>query len=143
MSDLNDITLPEGYQPSNDEPYMSPVQRIYFRELLRQWKQELMFEADRTISAMHEEKAVFADPTDRASLETDRNFELRTRDRGRKLVGKIDRTIERLEDDDYGYCEECGVEIGLKRLTARPVTDLCIDCKTKEERLERARRRDE
>lgn len=143
MNDIDQIKLPEGYLPGDDEPYMSPQQRAFFRELLRSWKKELLDEAERTISAMHEEKAIFADPTDRATLETDRNFELRTRDRGRKLIGKIDRTIEHIEADEYGFCEECGVEIGLRRLQARPVTDLCIDCKTKQEHLERVQRGDD
>ncbi|MBF0284524.1 MAG: RNA polymerase-binding protein DksA [Magnetococcales bacterium] len=139
---LEEIKLPKGYRPSEDEPYMNPKQRAFFRQLLLDWKQQLLEDADRTVSAMNEEKAVFADPTDRATLETDRNFELRTRDRERKLIGKIDKTILKLIEDEYGYCEECGVEIGLRRLEARPVTDLCIDCKTKEEHLEKQRRPD-
>ncbi|NGZ27667.1 MAG: RNA polymerase-binding protein DksA, partial [Magnetococcales bacterium] len=108
----------------------------------KEWKGQLLHDAERTLTSMNEEKAVFADPTDRATLETDRNFELRTRDRERKLINKIDRTIEKIEADDYGYCEECGVEIGLRRMEARPVTNLCIDCKTKEEQMERQRRPD-
>ncbi|MEO5367007.1 MAG: RNA polymerase-binding protein DksA [Magnetococcus sp. WYHC-3] len=140
MSKLPEIELPPGYRPSEDEEYMCPMQRVFFRQLLRQWRAQLMDEAEKTMVIMHEEKAVFADPADRATLETDRNFELRTRDRERKLIGKIDKVIEIIERDEYGYCEECGVEIGLKRLEARPVTDLCIDCKTKSERLEKQRR---
>ncbi|MBF0137134.1 MAG: RNA polymerase-binding protein DksA [Magnetococcus sp. DMHC-1] len=140
MSKIADIHVPEGYRPSPDEPYMSPIQRAFFRKLLLTWKNQLIEEAEKTVSVMNEEKAIFADPTDRASLETDRNFELRTRDRERKLISKIDRTIENIEADDYGFCESCGVEIGLRRLEARPVTDLCIDCKTKEEHLEKIRR---
>jgi DnaK suppressor protein len=119
---------------------MNPKQRAYFRDLLLKWKKDLLGETERTLSAMHEEETVFADPTDRATMEADRNFELRARDRGRKLVGKLDRTIETIRADDYGYCEECGVEIGLRRLEARPVTDLCIDCKTKQEQMERVNR---
>ncbi len=137
MEKIADIKLPKGYVPSEDETYMEPQQRAFFYNLLLDWKRQLMEDADKTVSVMTEEKAIFADPTDRASLETDRNFELRTRDRERKLISKIDRTMEIIEADDYGYCEECGVEIGLRRLEARPVTDLCITCKTKAERQER------
>ncbi|MEO5339931.1 MAG: RNA polymerase-binding protein DksA [Magnetococcus sp. MYC-9] len=137
MSKIADITLPERYRPSEDEEYMSPRQRAFFSRLLLEWRAQLMEEADKTLAAMTEEKAIFADPTDRAALETDRNFELRTRDRERKLIAKIDRTLAVIEADEYGYCEECGVEIGLKRLEARPVTDLCIGCKTRAERREK------
>ncbi|ABK45784.1 transcriptional regulator, TraR/DksA family [Magnetococcus marinus MC-1] len=137
---IADIILPEGYTPSEDEEYMCEMQRAFFRHQLLIWKQQLVEEAEKTVLGMHEEKAVFADPTDRASLETDRNFELRTRDRERKLIGKIDRTIRTIEEDEYGFCSGCGVEIGLGRLQARPVTDLCIDCKTKEEQMERVHR---
>ncbi|MBF0159683.1 MAG: RNA polymerase-binding protein DksA [Magnetococcales bacterium] len=137
---IAEIVLPQGYHPSEDEEYMSLQQKAFFRQLLLDWRQQLVSESERIVAIMNEEQTVFADPTDRATLETDRNFELRARDRERKLIGKIDRTLEILETDDYGYCMTCGVEIGLRRLEARPVTDLCIDCKTKEEHLEKARR---
>jgi DnaK suppressor protein len=137
MSKIADIELPEKYIPSDEEEYMSPKQRAFFYRLLMEWRQQLMEDADKTLAAMTEEKAMFADPTDRAALETDRNFELRTRDRERKLIVKIDRTIAVIEANEYGYCEECGVEIGLKRLEARTVTDLCIGCKTRAERREK------
>ncbi len=137
MVKIADIVLPAGYVPSEEEEYMSPEQRAFFYRLLMDWRQQLMEDADKTLAAMTEEKAIFADPTDRAALETDRNFELRTRDRERKLISKIDRTISVLEANEYGFCEECGVEIGLKRLEARPVTDLCIGCKTRAERREK------
>ncbi len=137
MSSLEGIEIPDDYEPSDDEEYMNPQQRVYFRKLLGEWKRQLLEDAERTVSVMIEEKAVFADPADRATLETDRNFELRTRDRGRKLISKIDKTIRTIEADEYGFCEGCGVEIGLKRLAARPVTDLCIDCKTKSEQKEK------
>ncbi|MBF0370457.1 MAG: RNA polymerase-binding protein DksA [Magnetococcales bacterium] len=137
---ISDIKLPKGYVLSDDEPYMSPNQRAFFMRLLNEWKVQLLDEAEKTVSVMTEEKAVFADPTDRAALETDRNFELRTRDRERKLISKIDRTIETIEQDDYGYCEDCGVEIGLQRLQVRPVTDLCVGCKTQEEQQEKVHR---
>ncbi|MGN7610484.1 RNA polymerase-binding protein DksA [Magnetococcales bacterium HHB-1] len=135
---IADIVLPEGYRPEDDPNYMSPNQRAYFRQLLIDWREQLVSEAEKTIHVMHEERAAFADPSDRATLETNRNFELRTRDRGRKLVAKINRTIEKIEWDDYGYCDDCGVEIGLRRLKVRPVTNLCIDCKTRSERKEKA-----
>ncbi|MBF0191735.1 MAG: RNA polymerase-binding protein DksA [Magnetococcales bacterium] len=137
---IADIQLPEGYRPSEDEEFMCPNQRAFFRKLLLEWEEQLLEEAEKTVNIMTEEKAIFADPTDRASLETDRNFELRTRDRERKLISKIKRTIDAIEENEYGYCEECGVEIGLRRLEARPVTDLCISCKTAAERQEKVTR---
>ncbi|NGZ07719.1 MAG: RNA polymerase-binding protein DksA [Magnetococcales bacterium] len=137
---IAEIQLPEGYRPSEEEEYMCPNQRAFFRRLLLDWEEQLLEEAEKTVTIMTEEKAIFADPTDRASLETDRNFELRTRDRERKLISKIKRTIEAIEENEYGFCEECGVEIGLRRLEARPVTDLCIGCKTAAERQEKVTR---
>lgn len=137
MGKIADIKLPKGYVPSKEEVYMGPEQRAFFLRLLLDWRGQLLDDADKTLAIMTEEKAIFADPTDRASLETDRNFELRTRDRERKLIAKIDHTIGMIESDEYGFCEECGVEIGLKRLEARPVTDLCIGCKTRAERKEK------
>ena len=139
MSKIADIELPDGYVPSGEETYMEPKQRAFFRRLLMDWRQQLTEDADKTLAVMTEEKAIFADPTDRAAMETDRNFELRTRDRERKLISKIDHTIVMIELDEYGFCEDCGVEIGLKRLEARPVTDLCISCKTRAERQEKIR----
>ena len=137
MGKIADIKLLDGYIPSEEEEYMVPEQRAFFLRLLLEWRQQLTDDADKTLAVMTEEKAIFADPTDRASLETDRNFELRTRDRERKLIAKIDNTMAMIEADEYGFCEECGVEIGLKRLEARPVTDLCIGCKTRAERKEK------
>lgn len=134
---IADIVLEEGYRPSKDEPYMSPKQRAFFYQLLLTWREQLQGDAEKTLSLMTEEKALFADPADRATLETDRNFELRTRDRERKLISKIARTMQIVEANEYGYCEECGVEIGLGRLEARPVTDQCINCKTRAEQTER------
>ncbi|MBF0454626.1 MAG: RNA polymerase-binding protein DksA [Magnetococcales bacterium] len=136
---IADIILEEGYRPSEDEEYMSPKQRAFFYQLLQKWQQQLRGDAGKTISIMNEEKAIFADPSDRATLETDRNFELRTRDRERKLISKITRTMLVIEANEYGYCEECGVEVGLRRLEARPVTDQCISCKTKEEQSEKSK----
>ncbi|MBF0435588.1 MAG: RNA polymerase-binding protein DksA [Magnetococcales bacterium] len=137
MTKIADIVLPQGYRPSEEEAYMEPRQRAFFHRLLAEWKKQLLEEATKTVSVMTEEKAAFADPADRATLETDRNFELRTRDRERKLISKIERTMEAIEANDYGYCEECGVEIGLRRLEARPVTDQCISCKTRAENREK------
>jgi DnaK suppressor protein len=134
---IADMVLEKGYRPSKDEEYMSAKQRAFFYQLLLSWQQQLRGDAGKTVSVMTEEKALFADPADRATLETDRNFELRTRDRERKLISKISRTMLVVEANEYGYCEECGVEIGLGRLEARPVTDQCIGCKTKEERSEK------
>ncbi len=107
------------------------------RKLLESQLEELLEDADKTASEMADEKANFPDPTDRASLESDRNFELRIRDRERKLIGKIREALERIEDGEYGYCESCEEEIGIARLKARPVTTMCIDCKTEQERQEK------
>lgn len=108
-----------------------------FRELLNRQLKELLQEAGKTVSEMNEENVNFADPTDRASLESERNFELRIRDRERKLISKIRQALERIDDGTYGHCESCDVQIGPERLRARPVTTLCIECKTEQERLER------
>lgn len=108
-----------------------------YRVLLQQQLDELVQEAGKTATDMADEKTNFPDPTDRASLESDRNFELRIRDRERKLIGKIREALERIDDGIYGLCEECEEEIGLARLKARPVTTMCIDCKTEQERQEK------
>jgi DnaK suppressor protein len=116
---------------------MNARQRTHFRKILEQLKSELSEEIDRTVHTMQDEATVFADPNDRASQESDIALELRNRDRERKLIKKIDETIARIDADEYGYCESCGVEIGLKRLEARPTATLCIDCKTLDEMRER------
>ncbi|PLX74502.1 MAG: RNA polymerase-binding protein DksA [Desulfuromonas sp.] len=108
-----------------------------FRQLLQEQMDQLLRDADRTVSDMTDEKANFPDPTDRASLESDRNFELRIRDRERKLIAKIREALERIDAGEFGECEDCGEEIGEARLRARPVTTLCIDCKTEQERQEK------
>lgn len=108
-----------------------------FRQLLQSQIDSLLREADKTVSEMTDEKTNFPDPTDRASLESDRNFELRIRDRERKLIGKIQEALERITEGEFGICESCGEDIGEARLRARPVTTLCIDCKTEQERQER------
>lgn len=121
------------YQTSKDEEYMNEKQRAHFRELLLAWKRELMEEVDRTMSHLRDEAANFPDPADRASQEEEFSLELRTRDRERKLIKKIDKTIDLIDNDDYGFCEACGVEIGIRRLEARPTATLCVDCKTIDE----------
>ena len=109
---------------------MNEQQLAHFANILNTWKQELMEEVDRTVHHMQDEAANFPDPADRASQEEEFSLELRTRDRERKLIKKIDQTLQRIEEDDYGFCDSCGVEIGIRRLEARPTATLCIDCKT-------------
>ena len=116
---------------------MNEKQINEFRTLLQAQMDELLVDADKTVSDMTEENINFPDPTDRASLESDRNFELRIRDRERKLINKIREALERIEDESFGLCESCEEGIGVERLRARPVTTLCIDCKTEQERLEK------
>ena len=125
------------YQPKPDEDYMSKAQLNHFRKILNNWKAELSEELDRTVHTMQDEVTMFADPNDRASQESDMTLELRNRDRERKLIKKIDETLRNIDNEEYGYCEGCGVEIGLKRLEARPTATLCIDCKTLDELRER------
>lgn len=125
------------YQPKPDEEYMNKNQLNHFRKILNDWKAELSEEIDRTVHTMQDEVTMFADPNDRASQESDMALELRSRDRERKLIKKIDDTLRSIEQDEYGYCNGCGVEIGLKRLEARPTATLCIDCKTLDELRER------
>jgi len=125
------------YQPKPDEEYMNKNQLNHFRKILNDWKEELSEEIDRTVHTMQDEVTMFADPNDRASQESDMTLELRNRDRERKLIKKIDETLRSIDNDEYGYCEGCGVEIGLKRLEARPTATLCIDCKTLDELRER------
>ena len=135
-SDFSDFT---PYQEQHGEDYMNEDQRDHFRDILRAWKQELMEEVDRTVHHMQDEAANFPDPNDRATQESEFTMELRTRDRERKLIKKIDESLEMLDSGEYGYCEECGIEIGVKRLEARPTATLCIDCKSLDEIRERQR----
>lgn len=121
------------YQPKANEEYMNDLQRAHFKLILNAWRRELMEEVDRTVNHMKDEAANFPDPADRATQEEEFSLELRTRDRERKLIKKIDKTLVRVEEDDYGFCDQCGVEIGIRRLEARPTADLCIDCKTLDE----------
>lgn len=133
----NQFTGFKPYKPKRGEPYMSDGQIEHFREILKAWKRELMEEVDRTVHHMQDEAANFPDPTDRATQESEFSLELRTRDRERKLIRKIDSTLANLDRDEYGYCETCGTEIGLRRLEARPTATLCVDCKSLEEIRER------
>lgn len=125
------------YTPKKNEEYMNARQLAHFRKILEDWKGELSQDIDRTVHTMQDEATIFADPNDRASQESDMALELRNRDRERKLIKKINETIGKIEAEDYGYCESCGVEIGLKRLEARPTATLCIDCKTLDELREK------
>ncbi len=134
------IELPEGYEPSPDEEYMSPQQLEYFRRKLLDWRNELLQESENTINHLKEENWQEPDINDRATLETDAALELRTRDRYRKLINKIDAALARIADGSYGYCEETGEEIGLARLEARPIATLTIEAQEKHERLERQHR---
>lgn len=123
----------EPYEPKKKEEYMSEGQRKHFQKILEAWKQGLLEEMDRTMVHMQDDSANFPDPVDRASQEEEFSLELRTRDRERKLIKKIDDALEALKVGEYGYCESCGAEIGLRRLEARPTATMCIDCKTLDE----------
>lgn len=127
----------DPYIPKRGEPYMGDAQREHFRTILQNWKRELMEEVDRTVHHMQDEAANFPDPNDRATQESEFGLELRTRDRERKLLKKIESALKRLEDGSYGYCEETGEEIGLKRLEARPVATLCLEAQERRELAER------
>jgi DnaK suppressor protein len=134
----NNITSPLShgitpYKEKKGEEYMNDEQLEHFRGILNAWKKELMEEVDRTVHHMQDEAANFPDPNDRATQEEEFSLELRTRDRERKLIRKIDEALARINNEEYGYCEACGVEIGIRRLEARPTATLCIDCKTLEE----------
>ncbi len=121
------------YKEKKGEEYMNEKQVEHFRQILNGWKSELMEEVDRTVDHMKDDAANFPDPADRASQEEEFSLELRTRDRERKLIKKIDESITMLDNGDYGYCETCGVEIGIRRLEARPTATQCIDCKSLDE----------
>jgi len=127
----------EPYKIKAREKYMSPAQTQHFRDILLAWKTNLLDEVSRTIHLMQDENINHPDPNDRASQETDMSLELRNRDRERKLLKKIDSTIIRVDNDDYGWCDRCGIEIGIRRLEARPTAELCVDCKTLNEIKER------
>jgi len=121
------VKLPKNYKPSDQEEYMNPRQLEYFRQKLLSWRQELIEESQETINNLRGEVRDVGDEAERASRETENSLELRTRDRYRKLLGKIDQALARVDDGSYGYCEETGEEIGLARLEARPIATLCLD----------------
>ena len=133
-------TLPPDYRPRDDEPFMNDRQRLYFRQKLTVWREEIVEATRETRVGLHDETSQHADITDRASSETDRANELRTRDRQRKLVSKIDSALSRLDDGSYGYCEETGEPIGLKRLDARPIATLSLEAQERHERREKVYR---
>ena len=134
--------LPPDYRPSDDEPFMNPLMKDYFRQKLMNWRAELLQESTETLHSLQEGGLQEPDIADRASVETDRSLELRTRDRERKLIAKIDEALERIEDDSYGYCEETGEPISLKRLDARPIATLSLEAQERHERRERVYRDD-
>jgi DnaK suppressor protein len=134
--------LPPDYRPSDNEPFMNPMQQEYFRQKLLSWRIELLQESNETLLHLQEESLSEPDIADRASLETDRSLELRTRDRERKLIAKIDDALHRLEEGSYGFCEETSEPISLRRLEARPIATLSIEAQERHERMERTHRDD-
>ena len=134
--------LPPHYRPSDEEEFMNPLQREYFRQKLLRWREELLREANITLRHLTEENLQQPDMADRASLETDHAIELRTRDRERKLISKIDEALQRIIDGSYGYCEETDEPISLRRLEARPIATLSLEAQERHERLERTHRDD-
>ncbi|WP_420433287.1 RNA polymerase-binding protein DksA [Hyphobacterium sp.] len=136
------IELPAGYKPTTKEPFMNERQQEYFRRKLEAWKEEIIRESRTTIEALQEDVGTMPDLADRASTETDRSLELRARDRQRKLISKIDSALRRIDEGTYGYCEETGEPISLKRLDARPVATLSLEAQERHERSERVHRDD-
>ncbi|MGV8996842.1 MAG: RNA polymerase-binding protein DksA [Parvibaculaceae bacterium] len=136
------VRLPKGYMPSDDEPFMNKRQKEYFRRKLEKWKEDILVENRETLQHLQEETTHHPDLTDRATSETERSLELRTRDRQRKLVSKIDAALRRVEEGTYGYCEETGEPISLKRLDARPIATLSIEAQERHERREKVYRDD-
>jgi DnaK suppressor protein len=136
------ILLPEGYRPSENEPFMNERHRTYFRNKLVAWKEEIIRQNRETLHILHEDSAQHADLADRATSETDRALELRARDRQRKLVAKIDAALARIEEGTYGFCEDTGEPIGLKRLDARPIATLSLEAQERHERREKVFRED-
>ena len=138
-SQIGPVPCIAPYQEKKGEEYMNEKQVQHFKNILLEWKRSLMEEVDRTVHHMQDDAANFPDPNDRATQESEFSMELRARDRERKLIKKIDESMSHLESDDFGYCEACGVEIGVKRLEARPTATLCIDCKILDEIREKQR----
>lgn len=139
---LTELLLPDDYRPSEDEPFMNERQRAYFRRKLLAWKEEILHQTRETLQGLHSDSTQHADLADRATSETDRALELRARDRHRKLIAKIDAALARIEDGTYGYCEETGEPIGLRRLDARPIATLSLEAQERHERRERVYRED-
>jgi DnaK suppressor protein len=136
------LEVEEDYKPSEDEPFMNERQREYFRSKLLAWKEDILRESKETLNHLQDENNVLPDLADRASTETDRSLELRTRDRQRKLISKIDAALKRIDDGSYGFCEETGEPISLRRLDARPIATLSIEAQERHERRERVYRDD-
>jgi DnaK suppressor protein len=136
------IVLPTGYRPAETEPFMNERHKLYFRNKLVAWKEEIVRQNRETLHVLHEDSAQHADIADRATSETDRALELRARDRQRKLIAKIDAALARIEDGTYGYCEETGEPIGLRRLEARPIATLSLEAQERHERREKVFRED-
>ena len=136
------VTLPPDYRPAESEPFMNPKQREYFRQKLLRWREDLLQETSDTLQHLQEGGLQAPDITDRASLETDRSLELRTRDRARKLIAKVDEALGRLEDGSYGFCEETSEAIGVRRLEARPIATLSLEAQERHEQREKIRRDD-
>jgi DnaK suppressor protein len=139
---MTDSVIDEGYRPTEDEPFMNERQREYFRRKLIRWKHDILKEAQETLATLQSENENHPDLADRASSETDRAIELRARDRQRKLIAKIDAALSRIDDGSYGYCEETGDPISLKRLEARPIATLSLEAQERHERNERVYRDD-
>jgi DnaK suppressor protein len=139
---MDDVTLPPNYRPKASEPFMNVRQREYFRRKLMKWRDDILKEAQETLASLQQENLAEPDIADRASTETERSIELRARDRQRKLIAKIDAALRRIEDGSYGYCEESGEPISLKRLEARPIATLSIEAQERHERRERVYRDD-
>lgn len=134
------MELPASYRPSDDEPFMNDVQKEYFRRRLLRWKEEILEESRETLHHLQEEDIHHPDVADRATSETERALELRARDRQRKLIAKIDAALRRIDEGTYGYCEETGEPIGLRRLDARPIATLSVEAQERHERRERVYR---
>jgi DnaK suppressor protein len=134
---VKSVILPPDYEPNNKEEYMNEMQLEYFRQKLTEWKKELLAQSSDTLDELRQGGLNQPDDIDRASLETDKSLDLRTKDRARKLILKIDQALERIEDGSYGYCEDTGEEIGIARLIARPIATLCIEAQERHERMEK------
>ena len=134
---MENVTLPPDYKPNKKEKYMNDMQLAYFRQKLLEWKKELLAQSKDTLDDLRQGGLNQPDDIDRASLEVDKSLDLRTKDRARKLILKIDQALDRIEDGSYGYCEETGEEIGIERLMARPIATLCVEAQERHERMEK------